>query len=130
VRTATRVIAAHGNPRPASVTVADRDGHAHDLPAQAMYVLIGGDPLTAGVEGWLRRDDQGLLITGPDLERDSGWWPLTRDPLPLESSQPGLFVAGDVRHGANERVASAVGEGAMAIALVHTYLNETRDRHR
>jgi thioredoxin reductase (NADPH) len=89
-----------------------------------MYVLIGGEPLTAGVEGWLRRDEAGYLVTGADLHRDSqaGWWPLGRDPLPLESSQPGVFVAGDVRHGSIKRVASAVGEGAMAIALVHDYL--------
>ena len=60
-------------------------------------------------------------MTGPDLHRDSqtAWWPLTRDPLPLESSQPGVLVAGDVRHGSVKRVASAVGEGAMATALLH-----------
>jgi thioredoxin reductase (NADPH) len=89
-----------------------------------MYVLIGGQPLTAAVEGWLRRDENGYLMTGTDLRRDSNseWWPLRRDPLPLESSQPGVFVAGDVRHGSIKRVASAVGEGAMATALVNTYL--------
>ncbi len=96
-------------------------------PADAMYVLIGGQPLTAGVEGWLRRDEGGYLMTGADLHRDSqtAWWPLARDPLPLESSQPGLFIAGDVRHGSIKRVASAVGEGAIAIALLHTYLANT-----
>jgi thioredoxin reductase (NADPH) len=63
-------------------------------------------------------------MTGPDLHADAdrSWWPLARDPLFLESSQPGLFVAGDVRHGSIKRVASAVGDGAMAIALVHSYL--------
>ncbi len=89
-----------------------------------MYVLIGGEPLTAGVDGWLRRDDQGFLMTGADLLGGEGWWPLERPPLPLESSQPGVFVAGDVRHGSVKRVASAVGEGAMAIALVHRYLED------
>jgi thioredoxin reductase (NADPH) len=94
-----------------------------------MYVLIGGQPLTAGVEGWLRRDEGGYLMTGADLHRDSqmAWWPLARDPLPLESSQPGVFVAGDVRHGSIKRVAAAVGEGAMAIALLHTYLAQHGD---
>jgi thioredoxin reductase (NADPH) len=94
-----------------------------------MYVLIGGQPLTAGVEGWLRRDEGGYLITGADLHRGSETprWPLERDPLPLESSQPGVFVAGDVRHGSIKRVASAVGEGAMAIALLHTYLAQYID---
>jgi thioredoxin reductase (NADPH) len=94
-----------------------------------MYVLIGGQPLTAGVKGWLRLDEDGYVMTGTDLRRDSQTerWPLQRDPLPLESSQPGLFVAGDVRHGSVKRVASAVGEGAMAIALVNTYLAQRID---
>ena len=127
VRAGTCVTRASGGPRLDTVTVADRDGGAQvDLHAQAMYVLIGGEPLTAGVEGWLRRDRQGFLMTGADLQRDADdrWWPLDRAPLPLESSEPGVFVAGDVRHGSIKRVASAVGEGAMAIALVHTYLRD------
>lgn len=131
VLTGTHVIAADGQRRLETVAFADRDGHCRELRADAMYVLIGGEPLTAGVEGWLRRDEDGYLITGADLHRDSqaAWWPLARDPLPLESSQPGLFVAGDVRHGSIKRVASAVGEGAMAIALLHTYLAQHID-HR
>jgi thioredoxin reductase (NADPH) len=69
------------------------------------------------------------VITGADLLHDGSdaAWPRARDPLPLESSQPGLFVAGDVRHGSIKRVASAVGEGAMSIALAHTYLAEHND---
>jgi thioredoxin reductase (NADPH) len=124
VLTGTRVIAADGGSRLESVTIADRDGQQRELRADAMYVLIGGQPLTAGVEGWLRRDEGGYLVTGADLHRDSQtpWWPLARDPLPLESSQPGVFIAGDVRHSSIKRVASAVGEGAMAISLVHAYL--------
>jgi thioredoxin reductase (NADPH) len=84
-----------------------------------------GRPMTAGVEGWLRRDEHGFLVTGPDLLRDGQQpaWPLARAPLFLESSQPGLFVAGDVRHGSIKRVASVVGEGAMAVALIHQYLS-------
>ncbi len=128
VRTGTCVVAAHGAPRLAAVTLADAGGREEELATEAMYVLIGGEPLTAGVEGWLRRDAQGFLMTGADLQRDGGeWWALDRPPLPLESSEPGVFVAGDVRHGSIKRVASAVGEGAMAIALVHTYLNELND---
>jgi thioredoxin reductase (NADPH) len=125
----THVVAAGGQPRLESVALVNRDEHRRELPADAMYVLIGGQPLTAGVGGWLRRDDRGYLMTGPDLHSDSQteWWPLARDPLPLESSQPGLFVAGDVRHGSIKRVASAVGEGAMAIALLHTYLTQHLD---
>jgi thioredoxin reductase (NADPH) len=124
VLTRSHVIAACGDSHLDAVTIADRDGKQRELRADAMYVLIGGQPLTAGVEGWLRLDEDGYVMTGTDLSRDSQteWWPLRRDPLPLESSQPGLFVAGDVRHGSVKRVASAVGEGAMAIALVNTYL--------
>jgi thioredoxin reductase (NADPH) len=129
VLTGTRVIGAGGQPRLETVTVADRDGQQRELPVDAMYVLIGGQPLTAGVEGWLRRDAGGYLITGADLltDTETARWPLERDPLPLESSQPGLFVAGDVRHNSIKRVASAVGEGAMAIALLHTYLAQHLD---
>jgi thioredoxin reductase len=129
VHTGTKVTAVAGRPRLETVTVADRDGQQRVLRADAMYVLIGGQPLTAGVEGWLRRDEGGYLVTGPDLHRDSqtARWPLTRDPLPLESSQPGVFVAGDVRYGSVKRVASAVGEGAMAIAMLHSYLAEQTD---
>ena len=129
VLTRTHVIAADGRPRLETVTIADRDGRQRLLRADAMYVLIGGQPLTAGVEGWLRRDEDGYLLTGADLHHDSqaAAWPLARDPLPLESSQPGLFVAGDVRHGSVKRVASAVGEGAIAIALLRTYLARRTD---
>jgi thioredoxin reductase (NADPH) len=92
------------------------------IDANGMFVLIGGEPLTAGVEDWLRCDAGGYLMTGPALYADRSWWPLARDPLFLESSQPGLFGAGDVRHGSTKRVASAVGEGATSIAFVHSYL--------
>jgi len=95
------------------------------MPIDALFILIGGEPFTEGVEGWLRRDQHGYLMTGADLLAGPDrrrWWPLERDPLPLESSEPGAFVAGDLRHGSVKRVASAVGEGAMAIQLVHRYL--------
>ena len=82
VLTGTRVTAVAGRPRLETVTVAERDAQQRVLQADAMYVLIGGQPLTAGVEGWLRRDEGGYLMTGSDLHRDSqtAWWPLTRDP--------------------------------------------------
>jgi Pyridine nucleotide-disulphide oxidoreductase len=97
VLTRNRVISADGQGRLETVTVADREGHSRELRADAMYMLIGGQPLTAGVEGRLRRDESGYLITGADLHADTRvkWWSLARDPLPLESSQPGVFVAGD-----------------------------------
>jgi thioredoxin reductase (NADPH) len=129
VLTGTQVIAASGQTRLETLTVADGDRHQRQLRADAMYVLIGGQPLSASVEGWLRRDEDGYLITGADLHHNSqtAQWPLAREPLPLESSQPGLFVAGDIRHGSIKRVASAVGEGAMAIALLQTYLAQPTD---
>ena len=94
-----------------------------------MYVLIGGQLLTAGVEGSLRRDEGGYLITGADLHGDSQtpWWSLPHDPLPFGSSQPGVFVAGEVRHGSIKYVASAVGRARWRSPLLHTYLAQHID---
>jgi thioredoxin reductase (NADPH) len=130
VLTKTHVIAAGGRPRLETVAIADRDGNERELRADALYVLIGGQPLTAGVEGWLARDADGYLMTGADLQHNgqAPSWPLRRDPLPLESSQPGVFVAGDVRHGSIKRVASAVGEGAVAMALLRGYLAQRTEK--
>jgi thioredoxin reductase (NADPH) len=125
VRNPAQVVEARGDERLASVVIRDENhGEEIEAGADALFVMIGAEPITAGVEGWLARDDHGFLVTGPDLLGDGlRSWPLDRPPLFLESSQPGLFVAGDVRHGSIKRVASAVGEGAMAVALVHQYLN-------
>jgi thioredoxin reductase (NADPH) len=124
VITNANVIAADGDMRLAAVVVRTRDEERR-MPLDALFILIGGDPLTETVEGWLRRDEHGYLMTGAELLAGTDrrrWWPLERDPMPLESSEPGGFVAGDLRHGSVKRVASAVGEGAMAIQLVHRYL--------
>ena len=99
--------------------------------ADALFILIGGEPTSSCAKGWLRRDEHGFLLTGPDLLDDEGQdasWTLPRDPFFLESSQPGVFFAGDVRHGSVKRVASAVGEGAMAAQLVHRYFAEAAGR--
>jgi thioredoxin reductase (NADPH) len=90
-----------------------------------MFVFIGAAPRTDWLDGVLVRDEHGFVRTGPDLvtegKRPRGW-PLERDPYHLESSVPGVFVAGDARAESVKRVASAVGEGAMAVTLVHRYL--------
>jgi thioredoxin reductase (NADPH) len=126
VRNRSRLVEARGDGRLQEVVIADEErGETLAAAADALFVLIGAEPITSGVEGWLRRDEHGFLMTGPDLLENGArgrWWPLARDPLFLEASQPGIFVAGDVRHGSIKRVASAVGEGAMAVALVHQYL--------
>jgi thioredoxin reductase (NADPH) len=126
VRNRAEVVEARGDERLGSVVIRDESrGEEIEAGADALFVLIGAEPMTAGVEGWLRRDEHGFLVTGPDLLGGAQHpWPLDRAPLHLESSQPGLFVAGDVRHGSIKRVASAVGEGAMAVALIHQYLSQ------
>jgi thioredoxin reductase (NADPH) len=126
IRTSSQVARVEGDSHLTSVMLTGPgDDQTEDVAADALFLLLGGQPVTAGVEGWLRRDSHGFLLTGQDLmadgERDR-WWKLTRDPYPLESSQPGVFVAGDLRHGSIKRVASAVGEGAMAASLIHRYL--------
>ena len=132
-RFGTEVGAVHSKDgRLASVTVASRDGGHSSLSARALFVCIGGVPRTAWAAGsGVSTDAAGYVLTGPDLldhgERPTGW-PLARDPLVLETSVPGLFAAGDVRHGSTKRVAGAVGEGAMAIALAHRRLDELAPR--
>jgi thioredoxin reductase (NADPH) len=95
------------------------------LPAAALFICIGGVPHTdwCGREG-VRLDPGGFILTGADLDGRPEDWTLDRDPLPLETSRPGLFSAGDVRHGSTKRVGAAVGEGAMAAALFFQRLNE------
>ena len=107
----------------AAAHVRDGDGNVERLPAKALFLCIGGQPCTGWAEETgVRVGPAGFILTGPDLihegERPEEW-PLERDPLALETSIPGLFAAGDVRHGAPRRVGGAVGDGAMAVALAH-----------
>jgi thioredoxin reductase (NADPH) len=121
----TEVAAVHGTGRLEAVTIVDRaTGTTRTLPAPALFVLIGAEPHTDWLAGAVRRDQRGFVLTGLDLDRAGGppAWPLARPPLLLETSLPGVFAAGDVRHGSVKRVASAVGEGAIAVQLVHQYL--------
>jgi thioredoxin reductase (NADPH) len=102
-------------------------GETETVPTQALFILIGAVPHTGWLEGFVERDERGFILSGPDLskpgERPKGWKP-DRDPYLLETSVPGVFVAGDVRHGSIKRCASAVGEGSIAIQFVHQYLKE------
>jgi thioredoxin reductase (NADPH) len=91
-----------------------------DMAVDACFVFIGAVPRTDWLEGVVSRDDYGFILAGPDV-REHGW-PLEREPLPLETNVPGVFVAGDVRARSIKRVASAVGEGSMAVSLIHQYL--------
>ena len=86
----------------------------------ACFVFIGAIPRTDWLDGVLARDERGFILAGPDAQ-EAGW-PLARDPRLLETSIPGVFVAGDVRARSIKRVASAVGEGSMAVSLIHEYL--------
>ena len=99
-------------------------GARRSVPADALFVLIGAQPRTQWLACSVARDRQGFIRTGPDLPAGTGW-PPGRPPLPLETSLPGVFAAGDVRQGSVKRVASAVGEGAATIPLVHRHLHTT-----
>jgi thioredoxin reductase (NADPH) len=116
--------------RLAAVTVESADAPPETIPVTALFLCIGGVPRTAWAPGsGVRTDDKGFILTGPDLleggRRPDGL-PLERDPLALETSVPGVFAAGDVRHGSVKRVAGAVGEGSMAVAFAHHRLEELR----
>ena len=129
VRLRTRVTELHAAAgRLREVTVGTADGETERLAISSLFLCIGGVPRTQWAAGsGVRTDDAGFILTGPDLlenGRRPENWPLDRDPLALETSIPGLFAAGDVRHGSTKRVAGAVGEGAMAVTLAYRRLEE------
>ena len=126
VQYGVQLVEAHGADRLEAISVrCDRTGEVDKTPAFSVFVFIGAEPGTDWLEGVVARDGRGFILTGPDLflngQRPKGWL-LDRDPTLLETSLPGVFAVGDVRHGSVKRVASGVGEGSIAIQFVHQYL--------
>jgi thioredoxin reductase (NADPH) len=127
VRPRVQVVGGTGTEFLESFTVRDLDTGADTVESGVLFVLIGSEPRTEWLAGTLACDRWGFLLTGTAL-LEAGVapsWPLERPPAPLETSVPGVFAAGDVRAGSVKRVASAVGEGALAVTLVHEYLAAT-----
>jgi thioredoxin reductase (NADPH) len=127
IRLGTRVVDGGGRERLENLILKDcASGRTEHVPAAGLFVLIGAEPHTDWLPEEITRDEDGYVVTGRDFSQygpPHRGWHVERFPLPLETSMPGVFAAGDVRHGAVKRVASAVGEGSIAIQTVHEYLS-------
>ena len=120
VRIGTEIVGGGGDGWLEHLVLADRlQGGEETVDADALFLMIGGNPHTEWLPPEVKRDDQGFVLTGTDLP-DDRTWPLARNPFLLETSMPRVFAAGDVRHGSAKRVASAVGEGSVAVQLLHS----------
>lgn len=130
VRTFTEVKEVHGDSNLEEITVSNaRTGEVDRVRATALFIFIGAAPRTDWLDDSIARDANGFIIAGNDLKVDGrlpASWPLDREPFLLETSVPGVFVAGDARHGSVKRVASGVGEGAIAVQFIHQYLSSIR----
>ena len=126
VRTSSGVVEAIGEDHLEKLRVRDsQTGEEETVPAHWLFVFIGAAPKTEWLEGVVERDERGFILSGPDLVKNGKWpknWTEDRDPYLLETSVPGVFVAGDVRRGSVKRVASGVGEGSISVQLIHQYL--------
>ena len=126
VRLRTEVIDGGGGDTLEHLKLADHaNGTVQEVAADALFTMIGGEPHVQWLPGEIARDDGGYVLTGRDiLHQPDVPWNASREPFPLETSMPGVFAAGDVRHGSIARVAAAVGDGATVVRLVHEYLRE------
>jgi thioredoxin reductase (NADPH) len=126
IRLDTEVVGGEGTGRLEHVMLRRRSsGETERLPASGLFIVIGAEPPTDWLPEEIERDERGFLLTGLDLIRDGqvvGGWPLGRAPLTLETSAPGIFAIGDVRHGSTKRVASGAGEGSVVVAELHRLL--------
>jgi thioredoxin reductase (NADPH) len=124
VLTSTSVVEVTGSDRVDSIRLESREtGDQEVREASALFIFVGAVPHSGFLEDSIRVNEKGFIYTGTDVKSFTDAWPLERDPLPLETSVPGVFAAGDVREGAVRRVASAVGEGSIAVSFVHRYLD-------
>jgi thioredoxin reductase (NADPH) len=122
IRLGVELVDGEGDSRLEAVVVRDRSSGAHErIPTAALFVLIGADPHTDWLNDTVERDERGFILTGTDVENA---WPLERAPMLLETSVPGVFAAGDVRHASVKRVTTAMGEGATVVQLVHRKLDD------
>lgn len=123
----SQVVEVHGTDRLEAISIfCSESTETQKVPATSLFIFIGAAPRTDWLAGVVERDERGFILSGADLLRDGKrpkGWPLERDPWLLETSVPGIFVAGDARHGSVKRVASGVGEGANAVQFVHQYLS-------
>jgi thioredoxin reductase (NADPH) len=123
VRLQTEIVGTRGDGHLEGVTLCAA-GEVDEVATSSVYIFIGAAPRTDWLGDAVSRDERGFVLTGPDLPASAAW-PLERGPFALETSVPGVFAAGDVRRDSMKRVASAVGEGAMSVYLVHRYLAAT-----
>ena len=128
VRLNSGVARVSGDQNLETVTIRETTSGKEDtVPAAGLFIFIGALPGTDWLDGIVKRDERGFILSGPDLMQDGKrpqGWRLDRDPYLLETNVPGMFVAGDVRHGSVKRVASGVGEGSIAVQFIHHYLSE------
>ena len=123
----SQVMEVHGDQHLEAISILCSDSGATErVPATGLFIFIGAEPRTDWLAGVVERDERGFVLSGPDLMRDGRrpkGWTADREPWLLETSVPGIFAVGDVRHGSVKRVASGVGEGAIAVQFIHQYLS-------